>query len=192
MTGLAVTYPFGGVFWDYIQYPAGLRLLGHDVIYLEDPIRWCYDPKQQTFVEDGSDNAACFAANIARFDSDLAGRWFYRDARGETFGLDPKQTEAFCRSADLFLNLSASSVMRDEYRAPARAALLDSDPIYTQAGIISDLAAVDDEGASRRLEQLRHSQVFFTFAENIGNKECRVPDCGLDWKPTRQPVLVDR
>ena len=22
-TGLAVTYPFGGVFWDYIQYPLG-------------------------------------------------------------------------------------------------------------------------------------------------------------------------
>ena len=44
-TGLAVTYPFGGVFWDYIQYPLGLHRLGHEVLYLEDTGKWCYDPE---------------------------------------------------------------------------------------------------------------------------------------------------
>src|SRR5690606_20573044 len=36
VTGLAATYPFGGVFWDYIQYVLGFHRLGHDVLYLED------------------------------------------------------------------------------------------------------------------------------------------------------------
>ena len=29
-------YPTGGATWDYIQYPLGLKLLGHDVYYFED------------------------------------------------------------------------------------------------------------------------------------------------------------
>jgi len=28
--------PAGGVTWDYVQYPLGLSLLGHDVFYIED------------------------------------------------------------------------------------------------------------------------------------------------------------
>src|SRR5687768_12084826 len=44
VTGLAATYPFGGVFWDYMQYVLGLHRLGHDVLYIEDNGRWCYDP----------------------------------------------------------------------------------------------------------------------------------------------------
>jgi hypothetical protein len=53
VTGLAATYPFGGVFWDYMQYFLGLARLGHDVLYLEDTGAWCYDPQAATFVEDG-------------------------------------------------------------------------------------------------------------------------------------------
>jgi hypothetical protein len=36
ISGLAATFPFGGVFWDYLQYMLGLRRLGHDVLYAED------------------------------------------------------------------------------------------------------------------------------------------------------------
>ena len=28
VTGLAATYPFGGVFWDYLQYVLGFHRLG--------------------------------------------------------------------------------------------------------------------------------------------------------------------
>ena len=41
VTGLAATYPFGGVFWDYLQYALGFARLGHEVLYLEDTGRWC-------------------------------------------------------------------------------------------------------------------------------------------------------
>ena len=38
VTGLAATYPFGGVFWDYVQYALGFLDLGHDVLYIEDAV----------------------------------------------------------------------------------------------------------------------------------------------------------
>ena len=37
VTGLIAQHPaLGGVAWDYVQYAAGLRALGHDVYYFED------------------------------------------------------------------------------------------------------------------------------------------------------------
>jgi hypothetical protein len=54
VTGLVGTFPLGGVYWDYLQYALGFLLLGHEVLYLEDTGRWCYDPEAQTFVESGS------------------------------------------------------------------------------------------------------------------------------------------
>ena len=81
VTGLAATYPFGGVFWDYLQYPLGLRRLGHDVLYIEDTGKWCYDPIAETFVEDGGRNAAYLARQIAALDPELADRGFSATAR---------------------------------------------------------------------------------------------------------------
>jgi len=60
-TGLAVTYPFGGVFWDYLQYPIGLQRLGHEVLYLEYTGKWCYYPTSATFVETEPGIAAAFS-----------------------------------------------------------------------------------------------------------------------------------
>ena len=65
VTGLAATYPFGGVFWDYIQYPLGFHRLGHDVLYIEDTGRWNYDPSAQTFTDNGRANANANASASA-------------------------------------------------------------------------------------------------------------------------------
>ncbi len=43
VTGLIAQHPaLGGVAWDYLQYPAGLLRLGHDVYYFEDSGEWPY------------------------------------------------------------------------------------------------------------------------------------------------------
>jgi hypothetical protein len=34
--GFIGVMPVGGVTWDYVQYPLGFSLLGHDVYYIED------------------------------------------------------------------------------------------------------------------------------------------------------------
>jgi len=191
VTGLAATYPLGGVFWDYLQYALGLHRLGHDVLYIEDTGRWCYDPHGETFVEDGARNARWLARKLAALEPELADRWFFRDAAGSTFGREWRDVARFCRGADLFLHVSASCWMRDEYSAAARVVFVDSDPVYTQAAVP---AYLDDSAAPEertRIEMLRRHDAFFSFGENIGAADCLVPSELFDWVPTRQPVVLD-
>ena len=190
VTGLAATYPFGGVFWDYLQYVVGFRRLGHDVLYVEDSGRWCYDPDQQTFVEESERNAAYLAREIVRLDPELAGCWFFRAAGGETYGRGWEQVTEFCRSADLFINISASCWMREEYFAASRVAFIDSDPMYTQASVRAYLDGTIDQLSRDRIEMVRRHDVFFTFGENVGDPDCRIPTDIFDWIPTRQPIVL--
>ena len=190
VTGLAATYPFGGVFWDYIQYVLGFHRLGHDVLYLEDNGRWCYDPAAQTFVADASGNAARLQAGLTALDPALKDHWFFRDAAGLTYGRSWPDVVRSIREADLFLHISASCWMRDEYFACKRLAFIDSDPMYTQGsvpGYLNGTAAPDERD---RVEMLRRHDVFFTFAENLGGADCRIPLGVFDWKTTRQPIVL--
>jgi hypothetical protein len=187
VTGLAATYPFGGVFWDYVQYLAGFHRLGHDVLYIEDTGKWCYDPTRETFTEGGDHNADLLSRHLAAHDPALAGRWFFRDSTGRTFGRPWPEVAAFCREADLFINISDSSCLREEYLEADTVAFIDSDPMYTQAWLLD---VNPDTGEPRWGGRIRHHHVFFTFAENIGQPDCRIPSCGIDWIPTRQPVIL--
>jgi hypothetical protein len=190
VTGLAATYPFGGVFWDYVQYALGFLELGHDVLYIEDTGRWCYDPVAETFTESGENNARHLQQHLARLDERLVDRWFYRDAREATYGRPWADVVEFCRGADLFLHISASCWMRDEYFAADRTAFIDSDPMYTQASIPDYLDGTADDEARQRVEMLRSHDVFFTFGERLGAADCRVPAGLFDWQPTRQPIVM--
>jgi hypothetical protein len=191
VTGLMGTFPIGGVFWDYAQYLLGLHRLGHDVIYVEDTGKWCYDPAAGTMVGNGRNNAGILARELAALDPGLSRRWFFRDAEGNTYGWLWQDVVAFCRSADLFIHISASCWMRDEYFAADRVAFIDSDPMYTQASVPPYLDGSIDAEARARIETLKEHDVFFTFAENIGGPDCSVPTELFDWVPTRQPIVLD-
>lgn len=189
VTGLAATYPLGGVFWDYLQYVAGMARLGHEVIYLEDTGKWCYDPAAHTFVERGNANAAYLAREIRRLMPEADSAWFFRDAAGQTFGMAWPKVVEFVRSADLFLHISGCCCMREEYLAANCVACIDSDPMYSQGSIPGYVAGEIDSAARARVDTLRRHDVFFTFAENFGAPDCRVPTEMFDWRPTRQPIV---
>lgn len=190
VTGLAATYPLGGVFWDYLQYALGFVSLGHEVLYLEDTARWCYDPEQSTFVESGERNAAYLARELPKLIPELRDRWFFRDIAGMTWGWEWSRVAEFCRLADLFINISASCQMREEYFEAARVAFIDSDPMYTQALIPYYKAGkVADRKLRAQSEMMLAHDVFFTFGENINGADCRIPRMLVDWIPTRQPIV---
>lgn len=191
VTGYAASYPFGGVFWDYLQYVLGFQQLGHDVLYLEDTGRWCYDPVKQDFVEDGSHNARHLERQLKQLNRGLEDKWFYRDASGATYGRAAQDVTDFCRSADLFLNISASCWMRDEYFEADCTAFIDSDPMYTQSSVPGYLDGELDADAVRRVDMLREHDVHFTFGENIAHDDCLVPDELFTWIPTRQPIVLE-
>lgn len=191
VTGLVATYPLGGVAWDYLAYVDGLRRLGCEVLYLEDTGGWFYDPVRETFRPEASAGAAFLAASLAALDAGAV-PWAVRDAGGTLLGMSEDALAAFCRGADLLLNVSGAGWLRDAYRAVRRTAYVDTDPGYTQALLERATGdGVSDESA-RAAALIRAHDRFFTFAERITAADCGVPACGLPWAPTRQPLVLDR
>jgi hypothetical protein len=183
-TGLAVCYPLGGVFWDYLQYPLGLAKLGHEVLYLEDTGKWSYDAPTGTFIADGAGNARAFAQELEALAPELAGRWFFRDAKGAAFGLAWDDVVKFCRQADLLVDVSASCWRE----VGGRSVLIDSDPVYTQAFLLYGTEQDVDQRVAHWMDRY---DAFFSFGENIGSPDCAIPSAPFGWRPTRQPVVLD-
>src|SRR5260370_29252824 len=102
--------PGGGVAWDYVQWPLGFTELGHDVVYVEDTRLWpIYNDAGPP---DCAPNVLRIRAVMEAFG--MRSRWAYRDElSGECFGMPLAQLQEFCRSADIFLNISCSTFLRD-------------------------------------------------------------------------------
>jgi hypothetical protein len=182
VTGLVGQYAFGGVAWDYLQYVEGFRQLGHEVFYLEDTEMWPYDPIQNTISEDCRYNVKYLGEVMDRLG--LGGRWIYRNAAdGSYHGVAEAEVKRFCASADVYVNVSGCGWLRPEYLRIPKKLFLDSDPMFTQVALAS--------GKQDVIDRIRAHDFHFTFAENIGAVDCRVPTTGLDWIPTRQPVVLE-
>ena len=188
VTGLIATYPVGGVAWDYLQYVHGLAALGHDVTYLEDTGQWVYSPRLMTFTEDCADNLAYLARVLG--EGRVRVPWAFRDSRGAVHGLDHTALLQACRDADLFLNVSGSGWLRDEYRGHGVHAYIDTDPCYSQAKLAAADAGTADPQVRESAAMIRRHDVFFSFAENLGQPECLIPTMGLTWHPTRHPIVL--
>lgn len=191
VTGLAATYPLGGVSWDYLAYVDGFRRLGAEVFYLEDTGSWFYQPAAATYSEDPSANLAYLRAALARLDAADCD-WAVRAPDGSLHGPGAARVSRACRGADLFLNVSGSCWLRDEYRGARRTAYLDTDPGFTQATLqaVERGTATEEQRFSAAL--VRQHDRFLTYAEAIDDPTCAVPRCGLAWRPTRQPIVLDR
>ncbi len=191
VTGLIATYPLGGVALDYLAYVQGFLQLGYEVFYLEDTGQWLYDPRTFTYTDEVTYNAEYLQRTLARCGDRMRERWALRAPDGTYHGASQQRVREICSSADLFLNVSGGCWLRDDYRGAKRIAYLDSDPCYSQAKLqaVAEGTATEDQAYSVGL--IRAHDCFFTFAENIGAKECTIPDCGLTWHPTRQPLVLD-
>jgi hypothetical protein len=181
--------PAGGVTWDYVQYPAGLAALGHDVYYVEDTRLW---PIYQLADSSGSgcqaniEHLRCVMEGFG-----LEGRWVYRDEASEQcYGLSEQAMRELCRTADVFLNLSCATPIRDDYLSIPVRVLIDTDPMFTQIQCLSREAFT--AGRDGMADLVKAHTHHYTFGENIGAADCRIPDCGVTWRPTRQPICLDR
>ena len=179
--------PTGGVTWDYLQYPLGFARLGCDVFYVEDTRLWPVYQDEGGGADCGP-NVQHLAAVMKAFD--MEGRWGYRDeASGACFGMTQRKLDDVCRSADVFVNVSCSTFMREQYRQIPARVLIDSDPMFTQIQYTTETMFTAGEPGLRGMVDA-HTH-WFTFGENFGKPDCRMPSCGIDWRPTRQPVCLE-
>ena len=190
VTGMIATFPLGGVVWDYGQYVLGLEQLGFEVTYLEDAGIPGYDPRRGTYEVRNEYGATYLPAALAALSPSLADRWHLRTAEGTTYGMPSGDLLDAIADADLFLNVSGAALVRPEYRRAARRmVLIDTDPGWNH---FVEYAKWD---AGKRWPEEVHGyrdhDVFFTYAESIGRQGCLIPSLGLDWHPTRPPVVLD-
>jgi hypothetical protein len=92
------------------------------------------------------------------------------------------------RGADVFLNVSGSALLREEYAACPCKVLIDTDPGYNH---FVNYPKWDANPGWHNSLGFRGHDHFFTYAQRIGLEGCTLPSLGLPWKPTRPPVVMD-
>ena len=181
--GYVVRCPLGGMVWHHLQYVLGLSRLGHDVYFVEDSDDYtsCYDPSRDVMDVDPTYGLQ-FTHEVFRT-FDLDDRWAYHDAHTERWlGPCSERILDVCRAADVVLNISGVNPLRPWLRGVPTRVQIDTDPAFTQIRHLTDPQAQDFA---------RAHTAFFTFGENIGRQGCHIPDDGVPWRPTRQPVVLD-
>jgi hypothetical protein len=181
--GMMGRSPFAGVAWQVLHYLEGFRRLGHDVFYVEDTGDWPYDPEQDTITNDPRYTVRYIARLMAW--CGLPDHWAYRAAAqgGRTYGLSELEVARLIERADVLVNLTGATVLRDEHlRVPVRI-YLETDPVLPQIEVA--------QGHQFTIDLLSAHTHHFTFGENLGASDCPVPFAGFDYLPTRQPVVLD-
>ena len=90
--------------------------------------------------------------------------------------------------ADLFLNVSGGTLMRDEYmRCPCKI-LIDTDPGWNH---FVNYPKWDANPNWHGTHGFRSHDHFFTYAERIGANDCNLPEMGIHWHATRPPVVLE-
>ena len=186
---MAAQYPIGGVAWDYLQYVIGFSCLGHDVFYYEDTCCWPYDPCANRMSNDASYSARFLNSFFQRYAPELADHWHYLHLRQTSHGMSRRDFDAVARTADLFVNVSGASFVPDCLSPHCLKVFVDTDPGYNQI-VLSESPAWSENIGRWRAAVLEHDR-HFTYGENIGAFDCRMPTSGLKWQKTRIPIVLN-
>src|SRR5262249_1656388 len=181
--GMMGRTPFAGVAWQVLHYLEGFRRLGYDVYYIEDTGDWPYDPEQNTITDDCHYTTHYIHRLLAWCGLDE--RWAYRAAaqNNQVFGLSEAQVAKLLKHADVLVNLTGATLLREEHlRVPIRI-YLETDPVLPQIEIA--------QGRSFTIDLLSAHTHHFTYGENLGRPDCQVPMERFQYRPTRQPIVLD-
>jgi 2-polyprenyl-3-methyl-5-hydroxy-6-metoxy-1,4-benzoquinol methylase len=193
--GMMSSMPVAGVVWQTIHYLVGLRRLGYDVYYVEaggnQPSAMLLEGAAATADGNGSsrdaDRVAAACGFIARVMNrfDLNGQWALHEVyAGRVHGMSDSELSTLYREAALIINLHGGTIPRPEHCATGRLVYLETDPVSLQIELY--------HGVQRTIEFLEAHCAFFTFGENYGRPDCKLPVSDrFAFKPTRQPVVME-
>jgi len=170
----------GGEAWVRLSWIEGFRKLGHDVYFIEQiSEKACVDRAGVACSLEDSINLEYFRQVTESFG--LSGRSILICNDGEKIiGATRPELLALATGAALLVNISGNLQWAPVIQRLRRKALVDIDPGFTQFW--------HDAGTSRIPE---HDH-YFTVALNLGRPECCIPTCGIDWKITLPPVVLEQ
>ncbi len=183
LLGAMAEMPFAGVAWQILHYLEGFRRLGHEVSYVEDTGNWPYDPYLDTVTDDASGAARRLGDLMDGFG--FADRWAYVNAArdGEVWGMTRARMAQALAHADVLVNLSGATVLKEAHLDVPVRIYLETDPVTPQLEIALGRQATVDFLAA-------HTH-HFSFGERLGTPGCAVPVERFTYRPTRQPVVLD-
>ena len=180
LSGMIASEPNqGGATWAVLQYLLGLRRLGHKVYFIE--------PIQSAAIKPigaplhASSNADYFRSVMTEYQHEHAAALLLAGTQ-QTVGLSYSTLAEIASKADLLINISG--MLCDSQllaQIPVRV-YLDLDPAFIQLWYTA-------EGVDMRFASHTH---FATIGLAIGQPDCPVPTCGLQWIPTLQPIVLER
>ena len=170
----------GGHTWVFLQYVLGFMKLGWDVIFLDrlEP-DMCVDAKGACTSIETSANVRYFLDVMQQFG--LEGRYGLL-CNGGSHAIGLSRAEILERVSASAALINVMGFLKDEeiLAAAPRRVFLDIDPGFGQ--MWRDLGQHD---------AFSGHDAYVTIAENIGKPDCAIPDCGLEWVTTKQPVVID-
>ena len=169
----------GGHTWVALQYLLGFRRLGLDATLVDrlEP-EFCHDAAGSPCEPAESVNAEYLRTVMEGFG--LEDSWTLLLPDGETLGLPRPEVERRLDSSSILLNVMGYLEDEDLLARPAQNVFLDIDPGFPQ--MWRELGLHDAFAGHDR---------FVTVGLRLGEPDCLVPECGLDWIATLPPVVLD-
>ena len=181
IAGAIAHHPLGGAgnTWAFLQYVLGFRRLGFETYYVEHVAGGeCFDDAWGAAAFADSANARYFRSVMQRFDLLDHAALLESDGPGH-LGLSRTEIERLAPDIDLFVNLSGRFHLGSVLAAARRRVYVDLDPGFTQ--IWQERYGVD--------MNVRGHDAYVTVGLNLGQPDCPMPTCGIEWKTTLPPVV---
>jgi hypothetical protein len=162
---------YGGHAWALLNYLLGFRELGHEVLFL-DRLDAEMAPSAQA-----RDGCVRWLDGVMRGAG--LGDSYSLFSEGQSAGLGRQAAVEWVRDADLLLNVMGFVDDEDVLAASPRNVFLDIDPGFGQ--MWRELGLHDS---------FRGHDVFATVGEGIGEDDCLIPACGIEWVTTPHPIVL--
>lgn len=178
---LANKHLSGGAIWTRLSWLLGFRRLASQVYFVEQldcasvvDARGC----PTSFAE--SENLARFTRTMQEFGIEGNAALLYEDGE-EIYGMSRADLVELAKSTDVLVNITGNLRVDWICQWPARRVYLDLDPGFTQLWNHGGIGGFN----------LKGHDMYYTVGENIGTPACQIPTDGIDWRRTRQPVVLD-
>lgn len=163
---------YGGHAWALMNYLLGFRRLGHDVLFL--------DRLTPEMAPTPAARDRCVSWLVAVMEEAGLEDSFCLQMDGETVGLSRQRALDRAKEAAL-LNVMGFVDDEDVLAATGRNVFLDIDPGFGQ--MWRELGMHD---------AFTGHDAFVTVGEKIGDPDCLIPTCGLEWVTTPHPVPLEQ
>lgn len=180
--GLMGQFPMGGMAWQVLHHLIGFQRLGCTCYYVENSAAPPYSPRRGGLGTSARENLAFLRETFRRFD--LGDAWSYYDCLTDSWcGMGGSRTREILERADLIVNLCGATFPDRVGRPKGCLAYVETDPGLEQVKLAS--------GEARARSLIQAHDLHFTYGWRIGEPDCAIPACGVDWRKTHPPVVVD-